>query len=226
MEDTKFLDIGVAKLDINRLERKGVPEIIYAEGKKKEHLKKIVIAFLEKKGYAIISRIDKDTYTYLDKEVSNSYKRIYYEDGNILFFGEISVKKRAKGKAAIISAGTSDYPIACETKTIMEIMGCKVDMILDVGISSLWRILHYQERLKEYKVIVVIAGMEGALPTVISSLVDIPIIAVPTSIGYGANLNGIASLLTMLNSCSPGIAVVNIDGGIQAGIFAYLVLSS
>ena len=226
MKKSKFLDIDFAKLDLERLERKGVPEIIYAPHKEKEHIKEIVINFLNNKGYAIISRAEESLYEYLSKSIPLRYKKKYYAKGRIILFGDVFPVRKVIGDGVIITAGTSDFQVASECKAIMDIMRCNVDMICDIGISSIGRLLAYRDKLVKYDVAIVVAGMDGALPTVIAGMLSVPVIGVPTSIGYGTNLNGISSLLTMLNSCSPGIAIVNIDGGIQAGIFAYLILSS
>jgi len=214
-----FCDLGFAKIDISRKERRGFAEVIYCSGKTREHIKNISRQMLKHKQDLLLTRLDKLTFDYLKKQVPglkyNSLAKIGY-----------LVKKTAakkKGLVLVISAGTSDIPVAEEAVVTLEVMGNKVERLYDVGVAGVHRIMQHTQLLKKAKVIVVVAGMEGALASLVSGLVSVPVIAVPTSCGYGASFQGLSALLTMLNSCSPGIATVNIDNGFGAGYFASLV---
>lgn len=214
-----FCDLGFAKLDINRLQRRGCQEIIYCPGKKKEHLKKIAREMLKNKQDLLLTKLDKPVFTYLKK----SLPALKYNPTAKL--GHLSQKPSAslKGLAIVISAGTSDIPIAEEAAVTLELMCNRVVKLYDVGVAGVHRLMHHLETIRKAKVIIVVAGMEGALASLVSGLVSCPVIAVPTSCGYGASFNGLAALLTMLNGCSPGVAVVNIDNGFGAGYFASMI---
>jgi hypothetical protein len=214
-----FCELGFAKVDIDRKARRGFAEAIYSPGKSKEHIKAIARQLIKNKQDVILTRLDKPVFNYLKKEFPglkyNSLARI----------GFITQKKslEKRGLVLIVSAGTADQPVAEEAAVTLEIMGSRVEKLYDVGVAGVHRVMHHAELLKKARVIIVVAGMEGALASLVAGLVKVPVIAVPTSCGYGASFQGLAALLTMLNSCSPGIATVNIDNGFGAGYLANLI---
>lgn len=216
---TGFSDLGFAKIDLDRLRRRGFAEAVYCPGKTKEHLKEISRQFIKNKQDLLLTRLDKDTYVYLKKSIP----RLKYNSLARLGLLLQSKKVLTKGRVAVICAGTSDIPVAEEAAATLEAMGNRVKKFYDVGVAGVHRIMHKLDTIREAKVIIVVAGMEGALASLVSGLVSAPVIAVPTSCGYGANFGGLSSLLTMLNSCSPGVSVVNIDNGFGAGYFASLI---
>jgi NCAIR mutase (PurE)-related protein len=210
---------GIAKIDINRRKRRGVPEVIFAETKELEDIKKIIKKTLEKTNSAVISRIKKEDY----KKIMTFVKRLKVKvktgknSSSILLF-----KKPIKfqgGKVGILTAGTSDIGVAEEARLMCEAMNCKCITSYDVGVAGIQRIFPILKKIVKEDVdcIIVAAGMEGALATLVSTMVDIPIIGIPTSVGYGYGGKGIAALASMLQSCSLGLSVVNIDNGIAAG---------
>jgi len=214
-----FCDLGFAKVDIDRQRRRGFAEVIYCPGKTKEQLKKIACELVKNKQDLLLTRLDKNTFTYLKK----SSPRLKYNPLAKLGFLLQKPKALKKCKVLVICAGTSDMPVAEEAAVTLEIMGNRVTKLYDVGVAGVHRIMSSMEVIKRAQVIIVVAGMEGALASLVSGLVSCPVIAVPTSCGYGANFGGLSALLTMLNSCSPGIATVNIDNGFGAGYFASLI---
>ncbi len=216
----------LAKLDGNRELRKGIPEVVLAEGKTASDVAEISTRMLAKCGRVIVSRCSKEHVEAIQKAVPSEAQLEIYEKARM-----VVVKKKGfavtstGGKIAILTAGTSDIPVAEETKLIAQEMGCKVFSTYDVGVAGLHRLI---EPLKEamsndVDVIVVVAGREGALASVISGLVDVPVIAVPTSNSYGFGAKGVSALMAMLQSCSLGLAVVNIDAGVSAGAMATLI---
>jgi NCAIR mutase (PurE)-related protein len=205
-------------LDYHRLLCKGFGEVVYCEGKTPQQVRKIANDILKKNTHIILTRADKKLYEYL-KESCNSLK--YNEQARIIYRDKY-VKKNKK-VVLILSAGTSDIPVAEEARITLEIMGDRVKAIYDVGVAGIHRLFDKLQEISKANVIIVVAGMEGALASVVSGLTDKPVIAVPTSVGYGANFKGIAPLLTMLNCCAPGVSVVNIDNGFGAGYFASLI---
>lgn len=218
-EPQGFCDIKFAKIDIDRYRRKGFSEVIYCPGKLKPQLVRIIRELIKNRQDVLLTRLDKITFAYLKK----TYPRLkYYPQARIGYF-KFKKSLSAKGQVVVISAGTADIPVAQEAATTLEIMGNRVEKIYDVGVAGVHRLMHYTDVLKKARVIVVVAGMEGALASIVSGLVRCPIVAVPTSCGYGANFGGLSALLTMLNSCSPGVVVVNIDNGFGAGYFASLI---
>ncbi len=219
MRDPGYKDLGFAKVDIHRHARKGFPEVIYGAGKTREEIVKIAKRIVEHNGILLITRSDKKTFE-LIKDIYPGAK-FYPRAGAISY---VKTKPRPKsGKVLVITAGTSDIAIAEEAIATLEAMGEKTEALYDVGVAGMHRLIDKQKILEKASVIIVIAGMEGALASVVSGLVSKPVVAVPTSVGYGASFKGIAPLLTMMNSCSPGIAVVNIDNGFGAGYFASLI---
>lgn len=220
LSDLPYKDLGFAKIDSHRTLRRGFPEVIFGKGKTADEIIKIAQSIMAHDGVLLITRTDKKVYSRLKKlypkmRFNKRAGAVYYRDDNLP-----SLKK---GTVLIITGGTSDAPVAEEARVTLELMGNRVEMMNDVGVAGLHRVLDRKDLLDEASVIVVIAGMEGALASVVSGLVSKPVIAVPTSVGYGASFGGIAPLLTMMNSCSPGIAVVNIDNGFGAGYFASLI---
>ena len=210
-----FLDMGYAKLDTHRKVRSGFAEVIFCSGKSDVHLLNIFGKLYEEDGEVFGTRASAAQYEFIKKD----YPNVQYDEISRIIKIEKTDKKKV-GKIAICSAGTADIPVAEEAAQTAEYFGSHVDRLYDVGVCGLHRILSQLDILQSANCIVAVAGMEGALPSVIGGLVDKPVIAVPTSIGYGASLNGLSALLTMINSCANGIAVVNIDNGYGAGYMA------
>ncbi|MFZ7131111.1 MAG: nickel pincer cofactor biosynthesis protein LarB [Eubacteriales bacterium] len=214
-----FEDIDFAKIDCHRELRQGTAEVIYGEGKTPEQISKISDRMLSVRQRTIlITRLSKDN----AEEVSKTHELKYYEIARIGIIGEIP-SPDGLGKIVVATGGTSDMPVAEEAALTAEILGNQVLRLYDVGVAGLHRMFASLEDLMRAKVIIAIAGMEGALASVIGGLVDCPVIAVPTSIGYGASFNGVAALLSMLNSCASGVSVVNIDNGFGAGYIANMI---
>lgn len=213
-----FKDLGFAKVDTHRSLRRGCPEVIYCEGKDISEIIKIVKELIKHKENIIATRASAGVY----KAVKKVFRKAVYNDrAGIITIIQKPVKKR--GLVVVVSAGTSDIPIAEEACVTAEMMGANTERLYDVGVAGIHRVLAHTELLQKASVLVVVAGMEGALPSVVGGLVDKPVIAVPTSVGYGASFGGIAPLLTMLNSCSSGVTVVNIDNGFGAGYAAGII---
>ena len=213
-----YVDIDCAKIDTQRLQRKGYSEAIFCECKTSEQLIKIFQAFKENNQNVIGTRANQEQYDALKKK----FPEINYDkEAKILTL----IQKPAKqiGEVAICCAGTGDIPVAQEAALTAEFYGSKVKRYFDIGIAGIHRLFDKIDEIKHANVIIAVAGMEGALPSVIAGMVDIPVIAVPTSIGYGTSLKGITALLAMLNSCAEGITVVNIDNGFGAGYSANLI---
>ncbi len=220
-------DLGFAKLDIFRELRAGKPEAIFAQSKTVEELIKIVKAYLEVKDSVLVTRLGEEHI----KALKSEFEEIYVnERGRIAVVGKKARKVEKEeyeeiGKVAIFVAGSSDAFVAEEASVTAKFLGLKVLKFYDVGVACIYRLIDPIKRVKDENVdsIIAVAGMEGALPSVLAGLVDIPIIAVPTSVGYGVHLNGLAPLFTMLLSCPSGVAVVNVDNGFGAAVFAYLI---
>lgn len=212
-------DLGFAKLDYHRELRRGYPEIIYAEGKSIQQIEVILQALMEHNGNIIITRTSREKYEAIKKLIPEA---TYYEQARI-----VSIMKKAPDMThtyiCVVTAGTSDIPVAEEASVTAELLGNPVNRIYDIGVAGIHRLTSNLEEIKNARVIIVIAGMEGALASIVAGLVDKPVVAVPTSIGYGANLKGLSALLAMLTSCSGGIAVVNIDNGFGAGYYASMI---
>lgn len=214
MKDS-FCDLGFTKLDTGRKERTGFGEVVFCQGKRNEFLKDIFSRLFEANGEVLGTRATQEQFE-LVKEILpqatyDSVSRIIKVQGE---------KKKLIGNIAVCTAGTADIPVAEESAQTAEFFGSYVERIFDVGVSGIHRMLSQTEKLEKANVVVAVAGMEGALASVVGGLVSIPVIAVPTSVGYGANLGGISALLTMINSCANGISVVNIDNGYGAGYIA------
>ncbi len=213
-----FCDLGFAKVDTDRLKRRGFSEVIYCPGKTKKQLKEISRELIRNKQNLLLTRLEKDIFLYLKRY----FPRLKYEPSAKLGFitQKTAVKK---GVVVVISAGTADMPVAEEAAATLKIMGNTVTKLYDAGVAGVHRLMQHIDIVKKARIIIVVAGMEGALASLVSGLVKCPVIAVPTSCGYGANFGGLSALLTMLNTCSPGVVVVNIDNGFGAGYFASLI---
>lgn len=222
IKDYPYADLGDVKFDHHRALRKGFGEVVFCEGKKKEHLITIIRHLRERKENLFLTRASDEQVEFLMKEEPSL---IHDADSRTLFMEMTPVEIVSKIPIPILSAGTADIPVVAEVARTCEVMGHEVHVINDVGVAGIHRLLDKKSEFENAKVVVAIAGMEGALPGVVAGLVASPVIAVPTSIGYGAGLGGYAAMLTMLNSCSPGIAVVNIDSGFNAGYLAVLINS-
>ncbi|HLZ19906.1 MAG TPA: nickel pincer cofactor biosynthesis protein LarB [Smithellaceae bacterium] len=211
-----FEDIGFAKVDHHRNIRKGCPEVIYCGGKTTGQIQDIVSKLLPLNNNIMATRAGVEVFESI-REVTDDV--VYHETARIVVVKKRDVEKSGK-IIAVMTAGTSDIPVAEEAAVTAEIMGNEVDRIYDVGVAGIHRLFAFSERISAANVLIVAAGMEGALASVVGGLVDKPVIAVPTSVGYGANFGGLSALLTMLNSCAGGIGVVNIDNGFGAGYLA------
>ena len=216
-----YTDIGFAKIDHHRKKRRGFPEVVFGKGKTVEQVVKISQKIIAHDGILLVTHADKRAFLKLKK----SYPGIKFDEKARIISYRKDKPVLKNGLVLIVTAGTSDLPVAAEARATLEMMGNRVELLCDVGVAGIHRLLDKQKILESANVIIVIAGMEGALPSVVSGLVSKAVIAVPTSVGYGASFGGIAPLLTMMNSCSPGIAVVNIDNGFGAAYFASLINS-
>lgn len=215
-----FENLGFACIDHHRSLRRGVSEVIFGEGKEVSEITGIMKRMFENGDDILVTRLSTDKAEMVRKEFPDS---TYHDRARVLTLIKNDIEITGKGKILVISAGTSDIPVAEEAAVTARFMGNEVDTLFDLGVSGLHRLLAHNERLMNASVIVVAAGMEGALPSVVGGLVDKPVIAVPTSIGYGASFQGVAALLGMLNSCASGVTVVNIDNGFGAGYAASVI---
>lgn len=212
-----FTDLGFAKPDIHRGLRQGIPEVIYGEGKTAEQITEIAGALLgEGQETVIITRLDEE------KKDKIGLPLTYYDKARIGVAGKIP-EASGTGKILVITAGTSDIPVAEEAAVTAELLGNNVTKLYDVGVAGIHRLLAHTDEIMKARVIICIAGMEGALASVVGGLADCPVIAVPTSVGYGASFEGLTALLAMLNSCASGVSVVNIDNGFGAGYLAGMI---
>lgn len=215
-----FEDLGFAKVDHHRAIRTGFPEVVYAPGKTPEQLAQIACRIAETSSKLLITRAEADAYAQVKAALPEAH---YSEVAKAIVVDRTSEEAAPVAGVLTVAAGTSDLPVAEEAALTAELMGNSVERLWDVGIAGVHRLLENLPLLREARVIVAVAGMEGALPSLVGGLVSSPVIAVPTSVGYGANFHGLSALLTMLNSCSPGIAVVNIDNGFGAGYMAGMI---
>ena len=222
IKDIYFEDIGFAKVDHHRLLRRNFPEVIFGQNKTPQQILDISKKILKYSEILLITRTKNEVFEFLKEEIPGI---VFSDTAGIIYTPLKKPKSKLREGITVICAGTTDIPVAEEAAITAHLMCNNVKKIFDVGIAGIHRLLSYKNELQSSKVIVAVAGMEGALPGVISSMVDCIVIGVPTSIGYGASLNGISPLLTMLNSCSPGICVVNIDNGFGAGYAAGLINS-
>jgi len=216
LKDYPYQDLDFAKIDHHRELRKGFPEIIYGLGKTDKQILDIAQEIVKKGGSLLITRVEAPTYKKLRKAVP---KAGYNRAAKTVFLKQ-RPPAAGKGKIIVLTAGTSDIPVAEEAFVTCDMLGNEVERIYDVGVAGLHRLLGEYDKFKQAKVIIAVAGMEGALPSVVAGLVSVPVIAVPTSVGYGASFGGLAALLGMLNSCGSGVTVVNIDNGFGAGYAA------
>jgi len=220
LRDLPYKDLQFAHLDHHRALRTGVGEVIFGQGKTPQQVVQIVQSFLDNHGRAIITRTTPGIVASVQERFPQTR---HFEAARMLSVGEFQLPSSHKPFVAVVSAGTSDIPVAEEAAVTLELHGTHVQRIYDVGVAGLHRLLDHREVLWDASVIIAIAGMEGALATVIGGLVSSPVIAVPTSVGYGASFKGLAALLAMLNSCAPGVSVVNIDNGFGAGVCAHMI---
>jgi len=219
LRDLPFEDLGFATIDHHRALRRGLPEVVFAQGKTPGQTVEIVGRLLEKEGPVLVTRTDEPVVAaLLDAHPDADHNEL----ARTVIWRQPQPRTGESG-VLVISAGTSDLPVAEEAAVTAGAFGPPVDRLYDVGVAGLHRLLARGERLKAASVIIVVAGMEGALPSVVGGLVDVPVIAVPTSIGYGASFGGLAALLGMLNSCASGVTVVNIDNGFGAGYSAAVI---
>jgi len=219
MRHMPFEDLGFAKVDHHRALRHGIPEVIFAKGKTPGQVVAIAGKLLENAHNVLITRADSECAAAVSAQLpAAEYAPL---SGVIRFWRDRTI--HGKGRIAVVCAGTSDMPVAEEAQITAEVMGNQVDAIYDIGVAGIHRLVSNAERLSEARVVVVCAGMEGALPSAVGGMVSCPVIAVPTSIGYGASFHGLAALLGMLNSCASNVTVVNIDNGFGAGYVASLI---
>ncbi len=215
-----FEDLGFACIDHHRSLRRGISEVIFGEGKEVNEIIAIMEQMIGHGDNILVTRLSPEK----AKVIQNRFEDTnYYKRSGVLTLIRYDIEIAGRGRILVMSAGTSDIPVAEEAAITARFMGNEVDSIYDVGVSGLHRLLAHKERLMNASVIIVAAGMEGALPSVVGGLVDKPVVAVPTSIGYGASFQGIAALLGMLNSCAAGVTVVNIDNGFGAGYAASVI---
>jgi NCAIR mutase (PurE)-related protein len=215
-----FEDLGFAKVDHHRTLRQGFPEVILGEGKEPRQIAAIVRAMRRRRNNILITRLSVEKMSRLKRLVTGL--RYYLEARAATWTGSPVVPK-GRGTVLVVCAGTSDIPVAEEAVLTAVMLGNSVERLFDVGVAGIHRLLENRSRLDSASVLIVVAGMEGALPSVVAGLTDKPVIAVPTSIGYGASFNGVTALLGMLNSCAAGVTVVNIDNGFGAGFAASLI---
>jgi len=218
LKDLPFKDLGFAKIDYHREMRTDLPETIFCKGKTTQQVIKII---KEMKGKTNIlgTKVSEDM---IKKILKKFPEAEVYPDAGVIFLGQYP--KQDKGNVIVLTGGTSDIPVAMEAVITLKTMGVKVESLFDVGVAGIHRLVKYKDKIKKADIVVVVAGMEGALPGVIAGLFGLPVVAVPTSQGYGAHFKGVAPLLTMLNSCAPGVTVVNIDNGYGAGFFAGMIV--
>ncbi len=214
-----FTDVGVAYLDTHRRLRRGLPEVVFGEGKTPDQLVRIVHGLVHSGEMALVTRLEPQVFNAIRNRCPNlrydSVARLAYQLGRS--------RPSKRGLVVVVTGGTSDLPIAEEAVRTLELLGSRVSRLYDAGVAGIHRLLNRWRLLHRARAIIVVAGMEGALASVVAGLVRCPVVAVPTSIGYGAGFQGLAPLLTMLNSCVPGIGVVNIDNGFGAGYLAHVI---
>jgi NCAIR mutase (PurE)-related protein len=219
LRDLPYKDIGFARVDSHRALRCGFPEVIFCQGKTPQQVVDIARQLVRDKSDLLATRASQEIYQAMKGQFPDAS---YHEQARAITINR-SARRPSKGLILVVSAGTLDIPVAEEARVTAELMGNKVEALYDVGVAGIHRLLKHGELLTKARTIIVVAGMEGALAGVVAGLVNCPVIAVPTSIGYGASLFGIAPLLTMLNTCAAGVSVVNIDNGFGAGYVASLI---
>lgn len=214
-----FEDLGFARVDHHRTLRTGCPEVVYCEGKRPEEVEAIVCSLVERGSTVLATRVDE---ALAERLKALDERADYNHQARTVVIQQEAVVP-TEGKVLVLTAGTSDIPVAEEAAVTAQVMGSRVERLYDVGVAGIHRLFDARESLDSARVIIAVAGMDGALPSVVGGLVDCPVIAVPTSVGYGASFGGVTALLTMLNTCAPGVAVVNIDNGFGAGIMAHTI---
>ncbi|MBC5997807.1 nickel pincer cofactor biosynthesis protein LarB [Romboutsia ilealis] len=220
LKNLPYEDLGYANIDHHREVRTGYPEVIYCEGKSDYQILGIIEKMIKKDSNILGTRCRKETY----EKIKPIYPNAEYDQlSKILKIQNHPIENIGKGKIVVVTGGTSDIPVADEAYHTALFLGNTVERVYDVGVAGIHRLLSKKHIIDSARVIIVVAGMEGALPSVVGGLVDVPVIAVPTSVGYGANFGGLSALLTMLNSCASGISVVNIDNGFGAGYLASMI---
>ena len=215
-----FENIDFAQIDHNRSLRKGFPEVVFGQGKTAEQIIRIVEKILKQEDIVLVTRVSLKKANIIKSHFPDME---YHEDARMIIFKKNKISIQGKGKILVLSAGTSDIPVAKEAYLTAKNMGNQVDAVFDVGVAGIHRLFNYKEEIDDALVLIVVAGMEGALPSVVAGMVSRPVIAVPTSVGYGVSLGGLTALFAMLNSCSSNVAVVNIDNGFGAGYFASVI---
>jgi len=220
LRDLPYEDLGFAKPDSHRELRRGYPEAVYCPGKTPQAIVAILRRMIASHSLVLATRATPEVHRHVKEALKGTPVR-YFEEARIVAVGRLPRGRR--GHVLVVTAGTSDIPVAEEAAVTAEVLGNRVTRLYDVGVAGVHRVLDRRDLLRKAKVLVVVAGMEGALPSVVAGLVEAPVIAVPTSVGYGASFSGLAALLGMLNACAPGVAVVNIDNGFGAGYLASLL---
>jgi hypothetical protein len=215
-----YENVGVARVDHHRAVRQGVPEVIFGEGKTAEQIVAIARSMRRAGSGVLVTRLDGKKLRAVRRRLPGA---VAHEEARCLVVRDGEPRITGKGTVLVVTAGTSDIPVAEEAAITAEFLGNRVDRLFDVGVAGIHRLLVKREKLRAARVLVVVAGMEGALASVVGGLTDKPVIAVPTSVGYGASFGGVAALLGMLNSCSPTVAVVNIDNGFGAGVLSSVI---
>ncbi len=218
-EPPAFEDLGFAKIDHQRLKRKGFAEVVYCQGKTPDQVASIVSRLAEQNPQVLCTRAGMAHYEAARESLG---ELCYDETAGVLWLDREPDRDRLPG-VLIVVAGTSDLPVAKEAQITLDVMGHRAEVICDVGVAGLHRLTSHLSELEQANVVITIAGMDGALPSVVAGLVAAPVVAVPTSVGYGASFDGLAALLSMLNACAPGLAVVNIDNGHGAGVYAAII---
>ena len=213
-------DIDFAHIDHHRSLRKGFPEVIFGQGKTAEQIIGIMERMLLQENIILVTRVDADK---ADKITLRFQDAVYHPDARMIIWSKGKIPETGRGLVVVLTAGTSDIPVAKEALLTAQSMGNQVKAVFDVGVAGIHRLFNHQETILQASVLIVVAGMEGALPSVVAGMVDKPVIAVPTSIGYGVSLGGLTALFAMLNSCSSNVAVVNIDNGFGAGYMAAMI---
>ncbi len=215
-----FEDIDYAHIDHHRSLRKGFPEVIFGQGKTGDQIIGIMEKMVMQENVVLVTRVD-DQQT--DRIMSRFPEATYHQDAKMVVWKKLEIPRQGKGTILVLSAGTSDIPVAKEACLTAEVMGNHVESVFDVGVAGIHRLFDHKKMIDQASVLIVIAGMEGALPSVVAGMVSRPVIAVPTSVGYGVSLGGLTALFAMLNSCSSNVAVVNIDNGFGAGYMASMI---
>ncbi len=215
-----FEDLGFAKVDHHRALRRGFPEVVFCQGKTESQVAQIVQSLAARSEVVLATRATRGQFEAVQAVVPTA---VYHETARIIQVGEAPPPDQRHGTVLVLTAGTADIPVAQEALVTLAAAGVHGEPLFDVGVAGIHRLLHHRERLEAARVLVVVAGMEGALASVVAGLVDKPVIAVPTSVGYGASFEGLAALLAMLNACASGVTVVNIDNGFGAGYSAAML---